>query len=508
MTRTFTFPRPRPRGLLGRRLDADEQLVLAAGAAGGLVAAWLLHGIPLKITAFTLLAGSCAWATLAPYRGRTYLKWYEINRTYRRLLRDGSLLYRSTAPYAGRFADGRRRPRVNVPPGIPRDMEWITARTAFGEITFLLQPHERMFTATVEVEAMRDFGSLDTDDKEALIGAYEYLLKATADSGGRIRRLQWITRIIPTDPTRHARDAAARRDPDAPAWLEDSYTALIRQVAVTAEDRRLLLSLGIPYTPDLAAEARRYSSLHEGYAVTLGREVEAFVRNLPRGRLRHVRNLHEPALASYLQHAYDPGHWIDDTTGMDRATAWPAELDARLPHHVVSRSWEASPSATSGASPASWCSRTAWIKEWPVLPAGINFLAPLLLHVQDVILSVAVTMDLVPSDQAIAEAMSDATNELGQADKRAGRIEDPREQKAQQASLATMREIANGAAGIRLVGWVTVTSPDAEALRRDADTIRNAATRSGLRLEWCDREHHRAFANTLPFAGGILSERR
>ncbi|UWM49684.1 hypothetical protein N0X72_12040 [Streptomyces carpaticus] len=500
MARTFVFPRPRPRGLLGRRLEGDEQLVLVTGFTGGLIAAWAVGGTLAKIAVFTLIAGCCAWGTLAPYRGRTYLKWYEINRTHRRLLRDGSLLYRSRAPEAGRYASGRPA-AVEMPPGIPRDLQWITARTAFGEITILLQPHERMFTAAIEVEATRDFGSLDSDDKEALIRAYEYLLKATADNGGRIRRLQWITRIIPTDPNTHARDAAARRDPNAPAWLEQSYAELIRQVAVTAEDRRLVLALGIPYTSELVAEARRYRTLHEGYAVTLGKEIEAFIRNLARGHLRHVRNLDEGALASYLHHAYDPRHWIDDITGMDRVTAWPAELDARPADHMTSRSWE----AEDGAA---WHSRTAWIKEWPLLPAGVNFLAPLLLYVQDVIVSVAVTMDLVPSEQAITEAMADATNELGQADKRAGRIEDPREQKAQQASLATMREVANGAAGIRLAGWLTVTSPSGEVLRRDADTLRHAATRSGLRLEWCDREHHRAFVNTLPFAGGLLPEGR
>lgn len=506
MARTFTFPRPRPRGLLGRKLEADEQLVLGAGFLGGLMATWTVSGMLMKIAGFALIAGACACATLAPYRGRTYLKWYEINRTYKRLLRDGSLLYRSNAPHAGRFAfaDGLRVP-IDVPPGIPQDMEWISARTAFGEIAILLQPHERLFTAAIEVEAMRDFGSLDTDDKEALVRAYDYLLKATADGGGRIRRLQWITRIIPTDPNTHARDAAARRDPHAPAWLDHSYGELVRQVAVTAEDRRLILALGIPYTSDLVAEARRYTTLHEGYAITLGKEIEAFVRSLARGQLRHVRNLHEAALASYLHHAYDPSHWIDDTTGMDRVTAWPGELDARAPDHMASRSWEVS---TIPSGCGSWYCRTAWIKEWPILPVGINFLAPLLLYVQDVIVSVAVTMELVPADRAITEAMAEATKELGQADKRAGKIEDPREQQAQKASLATMREIANGAAGTRLVGWATVTSPDAESLRRDADTIRNAATRSGLRLEWCDKEHHRAFANTLPFTGGLLSEGR
>lgn len=118
MARTFTYPRPRPRGLLGRKLEADEQLVLGAGLVGGLLVAWILAGIVLKIVGFVLIAGTCAWATLAPYRGRTYVRWFEINRTYKKLLRDGSLLYKSKAPYAGRFANGRRVP-VDVPVGVP-----------------------------------------------------------------------------------------------------------------------------------------------------------------------------------------------------------------------------------------------------------------------------------------------------------------------------------------------------------------------------------------------------
>lgn len=499
MARSFSFARPRPRGLLGRRLEGDEQLVLGAGFTAGLIVAYVLSSIPLKVLGFVLVAGASAWATLAPYRGRTYLKWWEIRRTYRKLLRNGSLLYRSRAPYAGQRGDGRRE-RIAVPPGVPQDTEWITARTVYGEIAILLQPHELRFTAAVEVEGMRDFGSLDVDDKEALIRAYEYLLRSTADGGGRVRRLQWIARLVPTDPNAHARDAAARRDPAAPPWLDQSYAELIRTVAITAEDRRLLMVLGIPYTTELVAEARRYATLHDGYAAVLGEEIEGFVRSLARGHLRHVRSLDEQGLASYLHHVYDPRHWIDDTTGMDQVTCWPAELDARHREHLVSRSWE---SETDG-----WYSRTAWIKAWPVLPVGVNFLAPLLLYVQDVIVSVAVTMDLTPTDQAIGEAMADATTEIGQADKRAGKIEDPREQKDQSAAVSRMRDIAGGAAGVRLVGWVTVTSPSADALRRDCDSVRNAATRSGLRLEWTDQEHHRAIANTMPFAGGILKEGR
>lgn len=495
MSRTFTFPRPRPRGLLGRRLEPDEQLVLGVGLMVGLFLLITISSIPIRILAFLIPAGTCGWAVLAPWRGRTFLRWLEINRTTRRMRRDGSLLYRSRARAVGRYGDGRPVP-VEPPPGIPA-MEWITARTAFGDLTICLQLDEGKFTAAIEVEGVKHFGALDDEDKEALIASWDLCLQQTANSGGRIHRLQWITRVIPVDPNAHVRDARARQDTAAPQWLNESYDQLLQQVAVSAEDRRLLLVLSMRHSADLVAEAREYRSLHEGFGVILGREVEAFIRNLAMAQLRWIRNLDEPALASWLHSCYDPRHWIDDTTGMDRATAWPAEVDARDDLHFSSRSWEG-----EGA----WYTSTAWARRLPVMPVGINFLAPILLYLQDVILTVSVVMELVPTDVALKEAMADVTVEYGQANSKAGKVDDPREAKERTSAAASMHELGNGAAGTRLACYFAVTSPTPELLRRHRDAVKARATQAGIILELCDREHWRAFANTLPFATGLIAE--
>ncbi|MFF1678367.1 SCO6880 family protein [Streptomyces sp. NPDC058256] len=496
MDRVFSFPRPRPRGLLGRRFEMDEQLVLLCGIAlsVGLLAA--LPGIPLKILGCLGAAGTCIWATMVPYRGRTFLRWFEIRRSHRRLLRDGKLLYQSTAPLSGRRRDGTPEP-VAQPVGVPEALEWITAKTAYGDSAVLLQPTESMFVTCIEVEGAKNFGGLDDGDKEALIGAYEYLLKETAESGGRIQYVQWLARLLPTDPNAHAHDAAARRDPAAPSWLSDSYDQLVDTVSVYAEDRRLFLVLGIPYTQELSAEALHYQTLYDGYAEVLGKEVEQFIRSLPGAQLRWIRNLDEPGLASLIHHTYAPDHWINDTRGMDRASCWPAEMDAREPTRMAARSWE-------GADP--WYTSTAWIKQFPVLPVGVNFLAPLLLYVSDVILTVGVTMRLLPADKALEDAMADVTNEAGQADNNPGKIADPREERELGASASTMHDLANGAAGVRLTGWVTVTAPDPELLVQHRNTVRAAAVKSQLALEWCDNEQYRAFANTLPMVTGLLKD--
>jgi hypothetical protein len=495
MARTFHFPRPRPRGLLGRRLEQDEQLVLGAGLLLGLFFLLTLSSIPVRIAAFLVPAGLSGWAVLAPWRGRTYLRWWEIRRTTRRLRRDGALLYRSRAHVVGRRGDGRPVP-VEPPPGVPQ-AEWISARTAFGDLAICLQAAEGVFTCAVEVEPQQHFGGLDDDDKEALISAWELCLQQTANSGGRITRLQWISRVVPVDPNAHVRDARERQDSGAAQWLHDSYDQLLRQVAVSAEDRRLLLVLSIPHSSDLVGEAREYRSLHEGLGIILGREVEAFIRNLGLAQLRWVRNLDEAGLASWLHSQYDPRHWINDVSGMDRYSAWPAEIDAREATYIASRSWE-------GAEP--WYSATAWAKQLPVLPVGINFLAPILLYLQDVILTVSVVMDLVPTDRALREAMSDVTVEYGKAETRAGKVDDPREVKERSAATAGMYELGNGAAGVRLACYVAVTAPSPELLRRHRDAVKARATQAGLVLEFLDVEQWRAFSNVLPFATGLLEE--
>jgi hypothetical protein len=480
---------------MGRRLEPDEQMVLAAGLLTGLFLLITISNIPVRIAAFLIPAGACGWAVLAPWRGRTFLRWWEINRTARRLRRDGGIIYRSRARGAGRYGDGRPVP-VDPPPGVPA-MEWITAKTAFGDLTICLQTDEGVFTCAIEVEAQKAFGALDDDDKEALIGAWELCLQQTANSGGRIHRLQWITRVIPVDPNAHIRDARARQDPGAPQWLNDSYDQLLQQVAISAEDRRLLLVLSMRHSSDLVAEAREYRTLHEGFGVVLGREVETFIRNLAMAQLRWIRNLDEAGLASWLHSCYDPRHWIDDTAGMDRATAWPAEVDAREETYFSARSWEG-----EGA----WYTTTAWARRLPVLPVGVNFLAPLLLYLQDVILTASVVMELVPTDRALKEAMADVTVEYGQANTKAGKVDDPREAKERTSAASVMHELGNGAAGVRLACYFAVTSPTPELLRRHRDAVKARATQAGIVLEYCDREQWRAFANVLPFATGLLAE--
>jgi hypothetical protein len=114
-------------------------------------------------------------------------------------------------------------------------------------------------------------------------------------------------------------------------------------------------------------------------------------------------------------------------------------------------------------------------------------------------------MDLEPTEVAIERMLTEKTNDEADASRAAkmNRTIDPRDIAAHGRLDQRGEDLASGAAGVNLVGYITVSSRSPEALARDKRTIRASAGKSYLKLEWCDREHHRAFVNTLPFATGI-----
>lgn len=114
-------------------------------------------------------------------------------------------------------------------------------------------------------------------------------------------------------------------------------------------------------------------------------------------------------------------------------------------------------------------------------------------------------MDLIPTDVAMTRAMADLTPDAANssAAAKAGRTADPRDDR--QLSQAELRayDVAQGAGSVKAVGYVTVSARSPEELELAKRRIRTAGARSWLSLEWCDKEHDRAFVNTLPLVRGL-----
>ncbi|AQW52368.1 membrane protein [Streptomyces hygroscopicus] len=505
--RTYLIGRPRPNAVVGKNRETGEIALIIGGAFIGMMCGLLVQVLMFRIVALVGFPTLALAAVYVPYNGRTFYRWFEINRSYKRSVRKGTTAYRSGAAEAGTRLDGREI-EVGPPPGIGR-INWLAAPFGPDEIAVLLHADRRTVTAAIEIEGP-GVGLRDSEDQEALVDRFGTLLKHVANGDGFVTRLQILARTLPADPDAHAKDVERRGDHQAPNWLKDSYDQLQSMVSTSSEQHRAYLVACMHYTRDLAAEAQaiaraaRHSGAGRridkdaGLAVVMARELTDICARLAEADIRVRQPLGQGRLASLVHSMYDPDHPIDHIQAMTKRNAWPAELDAMEPTYLQAKTRESS-------TREPWCHSTAWVKEWPMTPVGVNFLAPLLVHTPDVIRTVAVCMDLEPTEVAIERMLTEKTNDEAEASRAAkmNRTVDPRDIAAHGRLDQRGEDLASGAAGVNLVGYITVSSRSPEALARDKRTIRASAGKSYLKLEWCDREHHRAFVNTLPFATGI-----
>ncbi len=493
--RSYLIGKAKPTAIVGRNRETGELAVIVAGCAMGLLCGIVIPFLPLRVAGLVGFPATAFAAIFLPYRGRTCYKWFEISRSYRRMLRSRTGVWRSAAMEAGTRLDGTEV-EIPPPPAVGR-IRWLTAPFGSDEMAVLLHLERRVITCAVEIEGP-GVGLRDAEDSEALVERFGALLQHVANGDSFVTRLQMLARTLPADPDAHAKDVAERGDPYAPVWVQNSYEILQATVSTSSEQHRNYLVACMPYTRELAAEAHLLGEGDTGVTVIMAREIADICARLADAEIKVRQPLGGARLASLLHSLYDPDHPIDHTQAMTRRNAWPAELDATSPQYLRSKTRES-------AIPTPWCHATAWIKEWPLTPVGVNFLAPLLVHTPDVIRTVAVTMDLEPTEVAIDRMLTEKTNEGAEQARAAkmNRITDPRDEAHISRVDQRGDDLASGAAGVNLVGYITVSSRDPEVLARDKRTIRAAAGRSFLKLEWCDREHHRAMVNTLPFATGI-----
>ncbi|MFT2020349.1 SCO6880 family protein [Streptomyces sp. 796.1] len=502
--RTYLIGRARPNAIVGKNRETGEIALIIAGGFVGMMCGLLVPVLMLRIVTLVGFPMLALGIVYVPYRGRTFYRWFEINRSYRRILRRGAT-YRSAAAEAGTQLDGREV-EIGPPPGIGH-INWLAAPFGPDEIAVLLHADRRTVTAAIEIEGP-GVGLRDSEDQEALVDRFGTLLKHVANGDGFVTRLQMLARTLPADPDAHAKDVERRGDQSSPDWLKDSYDQLQSMVSTSSEQHRAYLVACMHYTRELASEgqAMARASRHSGkridrdagLAVVMARELTDICARLTEADIRVRQPLGQSRLASLVHSMYDPDHPIDHIQAMSQRNAWPAELDAMEPTYLQAKTRES-------VTRAPWCHATAWVKEWPMTPVGVNFLAPLLVHTPDVIRTVAVCMDLEPTELAIERMLTEKTNDEAEASRQAkmNRTVDPRDIAAHGRLDQRGEDLASGAAGVNLVGYITVSSRSPEALARDKRTIRASAGKSYLKLEWCDREHHRAFVNTLPFATGI-----
>lgn len=195
--RTYLIGRARPNAIVGRNRETGEIALIIVGAFLGMMCGLLVPVLSLRIVllmGFPLVALA---AVYVPYKRRTFYRWFEINRSYKRTLRQGTT-YRSSVKEAGTHVDGREV-EVGPPPGIGR-INWLAAPFGPDEIAVLLHADRRTVTAAIEIEGP-GVGLRDSEDQEALVDRFGTLLKHVANGDGFVTRIQMLARTLPPTPT-------------------------------------------------------------------------------------------------------------------------------------------------------------------------------------------------------------------------------------------------------------------------------------------------------------------
>jgi hypothetical protein len=486
--RRYVLGRHESRSLLGRR-ERGEVAVLVVGVAVGVAASLLTGGSP---AGFVLLAGSLlgsVGAVYLPWRGRTLYQWLPIDLRFARQRRTGATSYASHAREAGILLDTGVEVDVPPPAAVGR-LKWLAQPYGGAELAVLAHLDDGSLVSVLEIEGP-GVGLFDGPDQEGMVARWGAVLRDLANSEGFVSRIGLLERCVPSDPQAHSRYVAEFDGVRVPEQLKASYDELHDRVGAVSEQHRNYVVVRMSGDRALAKAAKLAGGGDEGLGAVMVREVEALAARLEDAGIKVLHGLGPRRTAALLASLYAPDRSIDDTAGMTPRNAWPRSTRNAREHLQV--------------NDGDWFHATAWVKTWPLVPVGVNFLAPLLVQTPGVIRTVAVTMDLIPTDVAMTTAMSDLTTDAANsaAAAKAGRTADPRDDR--QLSQAELRayDIAQGAGGVRAVGYVTVSARTPEELEMAKRRIRTAGARSWLSLEWCDKEHDRAFVNTLPLVRGL-----
>ena len=483
--RRYILGRHESRSLLGRR-EGGEVTVVVVGIVLGVLSSLVTGGSPAGFALLSLFVLGSVAAVYLPWRGRTPYQWLPID------VRFGFQGRRAA------FVSDAREAGVDIETGVECDvhppeavgaLRWLAQPFGGAELAILARLEDGSLTSVLEIEGP-GVGLFDGPDQEGMVARWGAVLRDLANSEGFVSRIELLERCMPVDPQAHDRYVAEFDALAVPEQLRLSYDELHDQVGAVSEQHRNFLVVRMTGDRALAKASKLAGGGDDGLGAVMLREVEALAARLEDAGIKVLHGLGPRRTAALIASLYNPDHPLDDTVGMTPRNAWPRTTVNTREYLEVD---------------GDWFHATAWVKTWPLVAVGVNFLAPLLVQTPGVIRTVAVTMDLIPTDVAMTTAMSDLTTDAANssAAAKAGRTADPRDDR--QLSQAELRayDISQGAGGVKAVGYVTVSARTAEDLELAKRRMRTAGARAWLTLEWCDKEHDRAFVNTLPLARGL-----
>jgi hypothetical protein len=443
------------RGLIGGWRSGQ----IACVGAGLLVATGLLRsvgGVFGLVLAVGCTGGSVAIATW-PVRGRSVEQWAP-----------------TLARYASRqAAEGNYRPWSERSEKIPGTLSRLSMFQLPGDRPVGVVADESLGTWSSVLRVAGDgFALLSAEERAARVAAWSAVLAAVASEGRGLHRLQWIARSYPA-----LLDGPSLDRPSEEGPAVTGYQQLLAEVSPVLWSREVLLAVSVKSTP-------RRRGVHEAdpAASDLGRHLDRLVERLGAAGLTCSAPLSPRELASCLRQFFELG-----ATDMPAIWPWPVGVKER---------WGTL--STDGTHHASY-----WIAEWPRADVGADFLLPLLVG-GGIRRSVTVTMAPLAPQSAVRRAERERTSGAADAElrRRHGFAMTARARREQEARLQREDELAEGHAGFRYSGYVTVTESTVSRLEDACRRVEQAAAVAQLELRRLYGAQEEGFCCALPIGRG------
>ncbi len=420
----------------------------------------------------------------------TVVRWFSLGTLGRKRV--------SAIPVLGQVRAGD--PPVQTPPNLAGLTILAAEQTGGGpKIGVVKDASAGTYTAAIAVRGTA-FALLSVADQEQRLSGWANVLAGLSVANSPITRIQWLERTAPSDNDalgRYVAEAAVL-EPHHPSVR--SYLQLVDEAQPVTQQHEAFIVLQVSSRKAHKAIRKAGGGDVGACAVTL-RALEGLVDLLYDADL-HVEGVLPPRLyARAIRTGFDPSARV----GMSRIGAADPSREGAPPHEAFPHATEAGWS--SYRADGAWHT-TYWIAEWPRIPVGPDFLAPLLLRTRAV-RAVSLVMEPVDPQRSAREVEAAVTS--NEANRRLreerGFATTARRSRQESAVRDREQELAVGHSEYRFSGYVTVTGRTQDELERACGEIEQRASQSRLSLRRMYGEQDLAFTTTLPLARGLRDAR-
>lgn len=501
--RTLFGQQSKPR-LIGLAIVAAGAIALAAMAQSFWPFLIALVGMPLVVV-----------VTQDTHRGSVVARWRQ-QRRWKGRVRAGHDRYvpwneaawedaraaDAAASRAQRRETARSLTRLRTMPDAAAGLGWL--RSSRREVGIAWQSYdggEAMLTVTFEVGGQLR-GLQDASEVNLGAAAFGRFLANHGPAGKLMRRVQTITRVLPTDTAEHQAWVLANLNEDAPAALLHSYDEVVQATSQGSMTQRHYVVCSWPLSAAFLSEAAARSDGRDGWRMLMDEEITAVEAQLRQARYTSVRALSARQTAAIMRHMQDPDAPIDavsdvepDRFGIESADTF----SSYVTHPRPQRSWWHRTARLDGAAFAAAPRLPLWHER--LLGGGL-----------DAVRTVSFHHVLIPAAEARARAERDLTSDAAEqaARRRKGQVDDSGLDTTSSAAQRRANDIAPGSHhhGDAWVGYITISCTSRLELQRASRQLTDVCADLGIdRVWWLDSYQSAAAGTTWPLGRGARGPR-